>query len=153
EYCDGGAGGADTGIARNNNAFDAIEMVPRYGKVVTPPPADCELFGRHYAAPIGVAPVGGPGTGFPRAETHLAKAGQAAGVPYTFGLVSGITIDQAMTLAPDVCWFQLYRFAKNDHAIGFDLAKRAEAAGVHVLMLTMDTPIRTTRTREIKSGI
>ncbi len=153
EYCDGGAGGSDTGIARNNNAFDAIEMVPRYGTVVSPPPADCILFGRRYRAPIGVAPVGGPGTVYPGAETHLAKACQAAGVPYTLGLLSGITLDEAARLAPDVLWFQLYRFARNDHAIGFDLVKRAEAAGVHVLMLTIDTPIRTTRTREVKSGI
>ena len=56
--------------------------------------------------------------------------------------MSGITIDQAARLAPDVLWFQLYRFARNDHAIGLDLAKRADAAGAHVLMLTMDTPIR-----------
>jgi L-lactate dehydrogenase (cytochrome) len=153
EYCDGGAGGADIGIQRNNNAFDAIELVPRYGKVVSPPPTDCELFGRRYAAPIGVAPVGGPGTVYPGAETYLARACQAAGVPYTLGLLSGITLDQAAKLAPDVLWFQLYRFARNDHAIGFDLAKRADAAGVHVLMLTIDTPIRTTRTREVKSGI
>ncbi len=153
EYCDGGAGGADIGIARNNNAFDAIEMVPRYGKVVSPPPADCTLFGRRYAAPIGVAPVGGPGTVYPGAETYLAKACQAAGVPYTLGLLSGITLDQAAKLAPDVLWFQLYRFARNDHAIGLDLVKRADAAGVHLLMLTIDTPIRTTRTREVKSGI
>ncbi len=153
EYCDGGAGGADTGIARNNNAFDAIEMVPRYGKVVSPPPADCTLFGRRYAAPIGVAPVGGPGTVYPGAERYLAAACQAAGVPYTLGLLSGITMDEAARLAPDVLWFQLYRFARNDHAIGLDLVKRAADAGVHVLMLTIDTPIRTTRTREVKSGI
>ena len=153
EYCDGGAGGADMGIQRNNNAFDAIELVPRYGKVVAPPPANCELFGRAYAAPIGVAPVGGPGTVYPGAERCLAKACQAARVPYTLGLLSGISFDEAARLAPDVLWLQLYRFAKNEHAIGFDLAKRADAAGVHVLMLTMDTPIRTTRTREVKSGI
>ncbi|HVA13477.1 MAG TPA: alpha-hydroxy acid oxidase [Stellaceae bacterium] len=152
EYGDGGAGGADTGIARNNHAFDAIEMIPRYGKVVSPPPADCSLFGRHYAAPIGVAPVGGPGTVYPGAETYLAKACQAAGVPYTLGLLSGIGVEEAARLAPDVLWFQLYRFARNEHAIGFDLVKRA-AAGVHVLMLTIDTPIRTTRPREVKSGI
>ena len=30
EYADGGAG-ADTGIARNWAALDAVEMVPRYG--------------------------------------------------------------------------------------------------------------------------
>lgn len=152
EYGDGGAG-ADTGIARNNNAFDAIEMVPRYGKLVLPPPADCVLFGRKYTAPIGVAPVGGPGTVFPGAEIYLAKACQAAGVPYTLGLLSGISVEEAGKLAPDVLWFQLYRFARNDHAIGFDLVKRADAAGVHALMLTIDTPIRTTRPRETKSGI
>lgn len=153
EYCDGGAGGADVGIRRNNDAFEAIELVPRYGKVVSPPPADCTLFGRRYTAPIGMAPVGGPGTVYPGAETYIAKACQAAGVPYTLGVLSGITIDQAAALAPDVLWFQIYRYARNDHAIGLDLAKRADAAGAHVLMLTIDTPIRTTRTREVKSGI
>ena len=153
EYCDGGAGGADIGIKRNNSAFDAIEMVPRYGKVIAPPPATCDLFGRRYAAPIGVAPVGGPGTVYPGAERYLAAACQAAQVPYTLGLLSGISFDEAARLAPDVLWLQLYRFARNDHLIGFDLVKRADAAGVHVLMLTLDTPIRTTRTREVKSGI
>lgn len=153
EYGDGGAGGADTGIARNNSGFDAIEMIPRYGKVVSPPPATCELFGRRYAAPIGVAPVGGPGTVYPGAETYLAKACQVEGVPYTLGVLSGISVEEAAKLAPDVLWFQLYRFARNEHAIGLDLVKRADAAGVHVLMLTIDTPIRTTRPREVKSGI
>jgi (S)-mandelate dehydrogenase len=152
EYGDGGAG-SDTGIARNNNAFDAIEMIPRYGRLVSPPPASCELFGRKYTAPIGIAPVGGPGTVFPGAEIYEAKAAQAAGIPYTLGLLSGISVEEAAKLAPDVLWFQLYRFARNDHAVGFDLVKRADAAGVHVLMLTIDTPIRTTRPRETKSGI
>ena len=66
EYVDGGAG-VDTGIERNWNAFDSIEMVPRYGNVVSPPPTDTELFGRRYSAPIGISPIGGPGTGFPGA--------------------------------------------------------------------------------------
>ena len=38
EYADGGAG-QDTGIARNWAALDAVEMVPRYGRVIAPPPA------------------------------------------------------------------------------------------------------------------
>src|SRR5690606_2188413 len=97
--------------------------------------------------------VGGPGTVFPGAETYFAKAAQAARVPYAMGLLAGITIEDAARLAPDVLWLQLYRFARNDHAIGFDLVKRAEAAGVHAIMLTIDTPIRTTRPREVKSGI
>ena len=152
EYVDGGAG-ADTGIARNWNAFNAIEMVPRYGRVVLPPPTDVKLFGKPYSAPVGIAPIGGPGTGFPGAETYFAKAAQAAKVPYTLGVLSAITIEQAAELAPDVLWLQLYRFPNNEHKIGMDLVQRAEAAGVNALMLTWDSPVRTTRPREVKSGI
>jgi L-lactate dehydrogenase (cytochrome) len=43
--------------------------------------------------------------------------------------------------------------ARNDHAIGFDLVARAEAAGAHVLVLTVDVPVRTTRAREVTSGV
>jgi (S)-mandelate dehydrogenase len=152
EYADGGAG-TDTGIERNWAALDAVEMVPRYGRVIAPPPAETTLFGKIYAAPIGIAPIGGPGTAFPGAETYLAKAAQAANVPYTLGLLSGLDIEKAAELAPDVLWLQLYRFANNDHKIGFDLVRRAEAANVNVLVLTIDTPTRTTRPREVKSGI
>ena len=50
-------------------------------------------------------------------------------------------------------WLQLYRFYRNDHAIGFDLIKRATAAGVKVLALTIDVPVRTTRSRESYAGL
>ena len=152
EYMDGGAG-ADTGIARNWAAFDDVQLVPRYARVIDPPAADTTLLGRAYAAPFGIAPIGGPGTVFPGAETYFARAAQAARVPYTLGVMSGIDVERAAELAPDVLWFQLYRFAGNDHEIGFDLVRRAEAAGAHVLVMTVDTPIRTTRPREAKSGI
>lgn len=152
EYLDGGAG-ADGGISRNWAALDAVELVPRYGNVVEPPPVGTALFGRGYAAPIGIAPIGSPGTGFPGAEKYFARAAQAARVPYILGVLSGVTIEQAAMLAPDVLWLQMYRFPRNDHRIGFDLVRRAEAAGVHVLVMTIDTPTRTTRPREVRSGV
>ena len=59
EYGDGGAGD-DTGIRRNWSALDAVELVPRYGVMPSLPPVHCELFGRPYTAPIGIAPMGSP---------------------------------------------------------------------------------------------
>ena len=56
-------------------------------------------------------------------------------------------------VAPDVFWLQLYRFYQNDHDIGFDLIERAHAAGVKVLALTIDVPVRTTRSRESYAGL
>src|SRR4051794_35159608 len=75
-YMDGGAGATDLGIHRNWTALDNVELAPRYGKVTTPPTCEAQLFGSSYTAPIGIAPIGGPGTAFPGAETYLATAAQ-----------------------------------------------------------------------------
>jgi L-lactate dehydrogenase (cytochrome) len=152
EYMDGGAG-ADVGIAHNWAALDAVELVPRYGVMPSLPPVDVELFGRRYAAPIGVPPMGGPALVWGGADAAMAKAAQRARVPYCLGTVGGLTIEDAARLAPDVFWFQLYRMARNDHALGLDLVRRAEAAGAHVLVLTIDVPVRTTRPRETAVGL
>jgi len=152
EYMDGGAG-ADGGIAHNSHALDAVELVPRYGITTALPPVDIELFGKRYSAPIGVAPMGGPSLVWPGADQYLAAAAQRARVPYTLGLVGGMTVERAAEIAPDVLWFQLYRCSRNDHAIGFDLLRRAETVGVHALVLTLDVPVRTTRPREVAVGI
>src|SRR5580704_11275400 len=109
EYLDGGAG-ADGGIARNWRALDTVELVPRYGRTTALPPTAIDLFGRGYAAPIGIAPMGGPGIVWPGADRYLAEAAQAARIPYVLSTVGGITIEAAAKIAPDVVWFQLYRF-------------------------------------------
>jgi len=152
EYGDTGAG-ADVGIAHNWAAFDAIKVVPRYGNITSVPPIDVELFGTKYSAPIGIAPMGGPSLVWPGADLMMAKAAQRARVPYTLGTAGGATIEEIAKVAPDVFWLQLYRFYQNDHAIGFDLIKRATAAGVKALALTIDVPVRTTRTRESYAGL
>ena len=97
--------------------------------------------------------MGSPIVVWPGADKLLARAAQRARVPYTLGVAGGATIEEIAAIAPDVFWLQLYRFAKNEHAIGFELVKRAEAAGVHVLMLTLDVPVRTVRSREVKVGL
>jgi (S)-mandelate dehydrogenase len=152
EYLDGGAG-EDAGIARNWRALDAIEIVPRYGITTELPAVGIRLLGRDYAAPVGVAPMGSPSVGFPGADRILAAAAQDARLPYTLSAVGGMTIEDAATVAPDVLWFQLPRLALDGHKLGLDLVRRAEAAGAHVLLLTMDTPTRTTRPREVASGV
>ncbi len=152
EYGDTGAGN-DVGIEHNWAAFDAIKVAPRYGKVVTPPPADVELLGRRYNAPIGVAPMGGPSLVWPGADAAMAKAAQRARVPYALSTAGGLTIEEAAKHAPDVFWLQLYRFWRDDHKIGFDLVRRAAAVDAKVLALTLDVPVRTTRSRETYAGL
>jgi (S)-mandelate dehydrogenase len=153
EYSDGGSGKDDAGIKRNWAALDAIELVPRYGVMPSLPPCEVELFGRRYAAPIGIAPMGGPAIVWPGADRILARAAQRARVPYTLGMAGGATIEEIAEIAPDVFWFQLYRFAGNDHAIGFDTLRRAAATDCSAIVLTLDVPVRTSRAREVVVGL
>lgn len=152
EFGDGGAG-EDAGIARNWSALADIAVVPRYGVAADPPSLDVDLFGTRYAAPLGIAPIGGAGAVWPGADLALARAAQAARVPYTLSTAANATIEAIAGAAPDVFWFQLYRFPNNDHAIGFDLVDRVRAAGAKVLALTLDVPVRTTRSREARAGL
>ena len=152
EYLDGGAG-MDGGVARNAASLDAVEIVPRYGNDVESVSLEVELFGRRYAAPIGIAPMGFPSLIWPGAEEHMARAAQRARIPYTFGVVAGAELERIAPLARDVFWFQLYRYARNDHKIGFDIVRRAQAAGAHVLVLTLDVPSRAKRPRELRNGL
>ncbi len=78
EYSDGGSGKDDAGIRRNWAALDAVEMVPRYGVMPSLPPCEVELFGRRYAAPIGIAPMGGPAIVWPGAD-KLSRPRRAEG--------------------------------------------------------------------------
>ncbi len=152
EYCDTGAGN-DIGIVDNWSAFDGVKIVPRYGVMPTLPPVDVELFGTKYAAPIGIAPMGGPSLVWPGADLLMAKAAQRMRVPYTLSVAGGATIEEAAAAAPDVFWLQLYRFWHDDHKIGFDLVRRAQAVNCKVLTLTLDVPVRTTRSRETYAGL
>jgi (S)-mandelate dehydrogenase len=152
EYGDTGAGN-DVGIAHNWAAFDAVKIVPRYGVMPSLPPTAVTLFGTPYAAPVGIAPMGGPSLVWPGADLLMAKAAQKRRVPYTLGVAGGATIEQIAKVAPDVFWLQLYRFAPDDHKIGFELIDRATANNVKVLTLTLDVPVRTTRSRETYAGL
>jgi (S)-mandelate dehydrogenase len=153
EYADGGSGKDDAGIRRNWAAFDAVELVPRYGVMPSLPSCEVELFGRRYNAPIGVAPMGGPSIIWPGGDLHLARAAQRAGIPYALSTAGGATIEEVARVAPDVFWFQLYRLPADDHAVSRDLVDRAEAAGCRTLVLTLDVPVRTTRPRETATGM
>jgi (S)-mandelate dehydrogenase len=152
EFGDTGAGN-DVGIAHNWAALDAVQVVPRYGVMQSLPQVDVDLFGTSYAAPIGVAPIGGASLVWPGADLLMAKAAQRACVPYVLSVAAGATIEEAAEAAPDVFWVQLYRFWHDDHKIGFDLVRRAQAAHAKVLVLTLDVPVRTTRSRETYAGL
>src|SRR5690606_12843689 len=151
ESVDGGLG-EDVNMKRNRDALDAVEIIPRIGLDVRSVDTGTEPFGHHYAAPIGVAPMGLGNLMWPHAERILAAAAQKARLPYTLATPGGAAIEDIARLAPDAFWFQLYAVSR-DLSVSFDLVRRADVAGAHVLLVTMDTPVRAKRPRELRNNL
>ena len=154
EYSDGGSGKDDAGIRRNWAALDAVELVPALWRHAVA----AAVRRRTVRPPLFRADRRGADG---RAVDHLARRRSASCSrrPTCRAFLTRSAPPAAPRsrrspqVAPDVFWFQLYRLARNDHAIGLDLVRRAEAAGCRTLVLTLDVPVRTTRPREVATGI
>lgn len=151
DFVDGGTG-EHLGAQHNRNALDAIQLVPRYGDPA-PVRTDVQLFGRNYANPIGISPVGVDALVWPGATALLAKAAQAARIPYITGTLASASLEDVARLCPHGAWLQLYGLPRDDHRVTFDLIDRADRAGIHALVATMDAPVRSKRPRDMKNGL
>ncbi|MBR1301139.1 alpha-hydroxy acid oxidase [Bradyrhizobium sp. AUGA SZCCT0042] len=143
---------ADLGVARNRAALDAVELVPQFG---TPKPVQTKvkLFGVEYAAPIGISPVGVDGIVWPGATKFFAAAARDARIPYIAGTLATASIEKVAKIAGPCAWFQLYGLPTDDHRVTFDLIRRADAAGVRVLVATLDAPVRSKRPHDLRNGL
>ena len=148
-----GAANDENCCRRNSEAFASVEILPRYCVDTKGISTEVELFGRRYAAPFGISPMGSGGLMWPGAEQMLAAEAQRRNIPYILATPASVSMEEIAAIAPDVFWFQLYRFAGNDHAITYDLVKRAEAAGAHVLVPTIDSAGKSKRPRDIRWGV
>lgn len=145
------AGGADDGLcpARNEAAFAALRLVPRYGVDAPVRDSGATLFGRRWSLPFGIAPTGMADLIRPGADLMLARAAARAGIPFILSGVSNATIEAVATAALD-SWVQIY--ASRDPEVTFDMVRRAAAAGIKTLVLTIDVPAHANRERDIRAG-
>ena len=146
-----GGTGDDVGVRRNRAALDGVEIVPRYGSPA-PVQTGVTLFGQHYSSPIGIAPTGLDGVIWPGATHCLARTAAKASIPYIVGMFATATIEEVARACPDSIWLQLYGFPRDDHAVVFDIMRRAEAAGVHAIVPTLDAPARSKRPQDLRNG-
>jgi (S)-mandelate dehydrogenase len=148
-----GATGEELSRLRNADALKAIEIVPRYGIDISAASSKTTLFGREFSAPLAISPIGMDGAIWPGATRLLAEAAREAGIAYMQSSMATTPLEQAAAIAPDNFWFQLYGFPADDHAVTFDLVRRAREAGAHVLAVTLDIPGPARRVRDMRNGL
>jgi L-lactate dehydrogenase (cytochrome) len=150
EYLDSGTG-LEQAIMRNRLALDRVLVSPRFMKGDLAPDISTELFGRKWAAPFGVAPIGLTGMMWPGGELMLARMARAAGIPYCLSSFACQGPEEVGAIAGDNGWFQLYTMS--DTEAEHDIIDRADAAGFSALVITVDVPVNSTRERQRKAGL
>lgn len=150
EYLAAGTGDEDL-LERNRAAFQKITFLPKFCKGRLEASIDTTLFGRKYAAPIGMAPVGLTGLMWPRVEHYLAATANRLKIPYTLSTVATETPETVGEHIGDMGWFQLY--PPKDMDIRKSLLQRTKDAGFHTLIVTADVPMASRRERTKRAGL
>lgn len=130
-------------------AFNAYAFVPNTLVDVSGREQTRPLFGKRYAAPFGVAPLGGAAISAFRGDLVLAEAARDFNVPMIMSATSLIKLEEVAFSFPDV-WFQTY--LPGDPARIVPMIARIEKAGIDSLVVTVDTPVPGNRENNARSG-
>jgi L-lactate dehydrogenase (cytochrome) len=150
EYLDGGSY-AEVTKERNRTDLEALALRQRVLRDVSHIDTSVELFGRSYAMPVALAPVGLAGMYARRGELQAVRAAEAAGVPFALSTVGVCPIGEVAKAADEPFWFQLYVI--RDRSFMRDMLALARDAGCSALIFTVDMPMPGSRYRDYRSGL
>lgn len=150
DYLDSGTGIEATKI-RNRQALDKVGFLPAILRGPLEFDLSTRFLNQSFDQPFGIAPIGMSGLIWPNAEPLLARAADAANMPYTLSTVASQSPEDLAPALGQHGWFQLYPPKKPD--IRRDILERARNAGFSTLVLTVDVPVASRRERQTRSGL
>ena len=145
------AGAVETATALRGNA-DAYKQwcfLPRRMIDTSARTPATTLFGKEYAVPFGIAPLGGAAFVAYRGDLRLAAAARQMNMPMILSASSLIKLEDVHAEYPDA-WFQAY--LPGDQFRIDRLTDRVAAAGFETLVVTADTPVLGNREHNTRSG-
>ena len=144
-----GAAETDAALADNRRAFEEYGFVPRVLRDVSGRDQTTTLFGKTYAAPFGIPPMGSAALCAYRGDVVLTRAAAAINVPMCLSASSLITLEDVRRENP-AAWYQAY-LAGDDARIE-PLVDRVAAAGYDTFVVTADVPVPPNRENNIRNG-
>lgn len=149
---DFGDGGAEDEITlrRNEAAFDDVELLPRPLDGAAERDLSITLLGQRLALPVIIGPTGLAGLFWPDGERCAARAAAAAGTAICLSHGSVCTLEDFAATGVTPRWMQVFIF--RDRGFTRELTERAQAAGYHALVLTIDNQMLGNRERDIRNG-
>jgi L-lactate dehydrogenase (cytochrome) len=147
-YISGGAE-TDAAVADNRRAFDEYGFVPRVLNDVSDRNQTTTLFGKSYASPFGIPPMGSAALCAYRGDEVLARAAAAMNVPMILSASSLIRLEDIRRENP-AAWYQAY--LAGDVSRIEPLVDRVAAAGYDTFVVTADVPVPPNRENNIRNG-
>jgi L-lactate dehydrogenase (cytochrome) len=144
-----GAAETDAALADNRRAFDEYGFVPRVLNDVSGRAQITKLFGKTYAAPFGIPPMGSAALCAYRGDAVLTRAAAAMNVPMILSASSLIKLEDIRRENPAV-WYQAY--LAGDPSRIEPLVDRVAAAGYDTFVVTADVPVPPNRENNIRNG-
>ncbi|OHV80427.1 alpha-hydroxy acid oxidase [Rhizobium sp. LCM 4573] len=144
-----GAAETNASLRMNASSFQNYAFKPRVLRDVSGRSMATDLFGKEYAAPFGIAPMGISALMAYRGDLVLAKGAAQSGISMIMSGSSLIGMEEVAQVAPDT-WFQAYLPGETDRIDA--LVDRVAASGFKVLTLTVDTAALANRENNIKAG-
>jgi L-lactate dehydrogenase (cytochrome) len=139
----------ESSLRSNRKAFERLNFMPRFLVDVSQRSQVTELFGKSYASPFGVSPMGVVSLCHFDGDVALARAARDAKLPFILSGASTTPLERVAAEYPGM-WFQAYIPSRRE--VIAPLLKRVEAAGIDVLVVTVDVPIASTREIEVRNG-
>ena len=136
-------------FSANRESFSRIQLIPRVLINVAQRSQQIELFGKKYASPFGIAPVGISAISAYRGDIVLAQSAQEAGIPAIMSGSSLIPMETVYEAAPDT-WFQAY--LPGDQEKRDALIHRIRTTGFATLVITVDIPVWANRENNVRTG-
>lgn len=145
------SGGSEDNVSlRANRAeWETLRLVPRVLRDVSGRDAGVELFGRRYQQPFGIAPMGLAALSGFEADLALARAAEAAGIPFILSASSLVRLETIIQAAPG-SWFQAYLPGQPERIAA--LLDRVQRAGYRHLVVTVDLPVQANRENLLRAG-
>ena len=109
-----------------------------------------QLMGQTYQTPFGIAPMGLCALFCFDGDIAMARAAEAAGIPYVLSGASLTRMERVAQAAPNCGWFQAYIPGETAHIEG--LLERVMNAGFKTLVITVDTATLANRENNVRVG-
>lgn len=144
-----GAAEDELTLRDNRAAFERVRLAPKVLRDVSRVDTATTLLGAPSKLPIGIAPTGTAGFGWPGADVALARSAAACGIPYTLSTAATASIERIARASSGRLWFQAYILKGREFTM--KLVERARAAGYEGLMITVDVPVGGKRERDFRN--